>query len=686
MQDKRWPRLLHLEVGLTLLLGVVSAISLTQDIGRPFLGFLHIHAISANVWLIHTETPSYWPAFRQLPWSGAIVAIKRQPPDNAVADVFRRAAQPPNPIVALQIESDGQRMTVNLPVKPFTWADWLDLKLPRWISSLVYWLLALAILRNSRPGDPTAQACIRASLISAATLVTGARGLFHMDLSGEFRQLDHGIDLLATWLYGYAAAHYFALGAYYPSPMQGARWITRAAQIMCAIAATVFAAGHVVIYANWGWVPLAGWLDSVGHDAVVWLLIASNAFWFGRLIFEAIARQHNSLTRRKATRVPIFLGLVAWFASAPSVVPTLAHFMPQPAYAVLATVATALHGFGFDLRYITIFLPLAFSYVILSNQTTKSHSKLFILAIILAINALFASLFDALFRILYRSISDFAQLAISPFLIAFAACTAVGLFWYWVYTSPRMLWRVFQWQKINTDAHVSLGQQLTWNNTFKNVSETHLAILRILAHAFHLERCAIWLVSSGHASPKRIYAFGNGLDVSSDQFVQAHHRLRFIEDGRAVLLPLRMDDQLIGYFGVGNRIDEEVFHELDAPILSVAAQQIALLLTVLENVEQIRAMPRHIAQAQEHEHERIGRELHDSTQQFLGRLPIYLGILEEASTNNRPKFEALLRRIEVEIAREAETLRAIRRNLFPIDLESSLRRPLSTLVERGKHF
>ena len=194
------------------------------------------------------------------------------------------------------------------------------------------------------------------------------------------------------------------------------------------------------------------------------------------------------------------------------------------------------------------------------------------------------------------------------------------------------------------------------------------------------------MVSSGHASPKRIYAFGNGLDVSSDQFVQAHHRLRFIEDGRAVLLPLRMDDQLIGYLGVGNRIDEEVFHELDAPILSVAAQQIALLLTVLENVEQIRAMPRHIAQAQEHEHERIGRELHDSTQQFLGRLPIYLGILEEASTNNRPKFEALLRRIEVEIAREAETLRAIRRNLFPIDLESSLRRPLSTLVERGKHF
>ena len=234
MQDKRWPRLLHLEVGLTLLLGVVSAISLTQDIGRPFLGFLHIHAISANVWLIDTETPSYWPAFRQLPWSGAIVAIKRQPPDNAVADVFRRAAQPPNPIVALQIESDGQRMTVNLPVKPFTWADWLDLKLPRWISSLVYWLLALAILRNSRPGDPTAQACIRASLISAATLVTGARGLFHMDLSGEFPPAGswhRPAGDLAVWL---CCRTLFCTGSILPKPHAGGQVdYTRGANHVC---------------------------------------------------------------------------------------------------------------------------------------------------------------------------------------------------------------------------------------------------------------------------------------------------------------------------------------------------------------------------------------------------------------------------------------------------------------------
>ena len=120
---------------------------------------------------------------------------------------------------------------------------------------------------------------------------------------------------------------------------------------------------------------------------------------------------------------------------------------------------------------------LAFSYVILSNQTTKSHSKLFILAIILAINALFASLFDALFRMLYRSISDFAQLAISPFLIAFAACTAVGLFWVPLYIAAHAVAGLSVAEDQHR-CHVALRAIAYWNNTFKNVSETHfLAIL-----------------------------------------------------------------------------------------------------------------------------------------------------------------------------------------------------------------
>jgi signal transduction histidine kinase len=87
-----------------------------------------------------------------------------------------------------------------------------------------------------------------------------------------------------------------------------------------------------------------------------------------------------------------------------------------------------------------------------------------------------------------------------------------------------------------------------------------------------------------------------------------------------------------------------------------------------------------VAEAQERERYWLAGELHDTIQQFLGRLPFYLTVSRDLIEIDRQQAAALLDRSIDEVEDAARVLREIRANLAPNQLERSLVKPLGSLA------
>jgi two-component system NarL family sensor kinase len=148
-----------------------------------------------------------------------------------------------------------------------------------------------------------------------------------------------------------------------------------------------------------------------------------------------------------------------------------------------------------------------------------------------------------------------------------------------------------------------------------------------------------------------------------------------------VIAPLQILERPVGLLGLGKRWDEEIFDKRDLVIVDLIAQQAALFLLTAVQVEQLRQVPEQIASAQEHERFKIAQELHDTVQQFLGSLPFYLEVSREAIQGKPEEADAVLERCVTEVESAAQTVRQIRNNLSPLQLEDGLIRPLETLVD-----
>jgi two-component system NarL family sensor kinase len=147
-----------------------------------------------------------------------------------------------------------------------------------------------------------------------------------------------------------------------------------------------------------------------------------------------------------------------------------------------------------------------------------------------------------------------------------------------------------------------------------------------------------------------------------------------------VVAPLIAGGQPLGFLALGKRWDEEIFDDRDLDIIELVAQEAALFILTARQVEALREVPQQITAAQERERFRIAQELHDTVQQFLGRLPFYLEVALKQTRANPTETELILKRTVNEVEAAAQTVRQIRTNLAPFQLETSLLTPLQTLI------
>jgi len=151
--------------------------------------------------------------------------------------------------------------------------------------------------------------------------------------------------------------------------------------------------------------------------------------------------------------------------------------------------------------------------------------------------------------------------------------------------------------------------------------------------------------------------------------------------GRAeVVIPLVVEGEPLGLLALGRRWDEAIFDQRDLAVADLVGQQATLLLRASMQMEELRRVPGQVAEAQERERLRVAAELHDTIQQFLGRLPFFLAVSRDSIGSDPQVAADILDRCLTDVEEAAAMLRRIRVNLAPNLLETNLLRSLSGLV------
>jgi signal transduction histidine kinase len=145
---------------------------------------------------------------------------------------------------------------------------------------------------------------------------------------------------------------------------------------------------------------------------------------------------------------------------------------------------------------------------------------------------------------------------------------------------------------------------------------------------------------------------------------------------------LTASNQPVGLLAIGPRRDQAILNARDVEIIEIIGQQAALFLLTAVQIEQLQQVPHQINRAQERERDRIAQELHDTIQQFLGRLPFFLEVSRESIYGSPEEADALLRRCLDDVEQAARTVRQIRHNLIPPEIAEDFNQAIARLSER----
>lgn len=671
--------------------GLLGTATLILEIGRPFGRFITYGFIAQDMVDLAYETPEWWAPIAAAPISGSsisrgalqygdkILTINGLPySSNAWAEMAR--AYENQAAVRLEIRRIGvpRPVIVDLPVAPFSIGEFVDIKLPELLVGLVFWLLAVIVLR-ARPDAPTNRvfaavaACVAVHRLTAVTsLATDDRLLVNLPKVGH---------MLAAGLIGPLLVH---LALLFPSPLQRLpRRLLVALYALGLMSGLVLAASRLGV---WGVLPEArGNLYAyVAFQSMLLLLLAGVIALFGRLIWSLAHRRTVSRRERRVVRIVLF-GLLL---SLPPVLITLSPLIPS----VGQVRDTFLSGL--DLRYLMLAIPIAFAVAIIRYQTFQSPSGLFIFLIALSLSALLAAVGVAFWLMTLPPYQ--ASVSRPPFLLFFIFILLGSVFW-----SRQADWRGWFGRLLHR-ADRNYESARAFGRRVMDGGDMH-ALPAVMAQALvdelNLERAGVWLwqpaaglyeqaAAEGRRGPPppgcltpsgKPLVSGRALHVAwpeTPEWLSRPAGAGLIE----VFVPMVAEGRPIGIIGLGRRWDEEIFDERDMAIAELVGQQAALFTLAAAQVEELRRVPERVAEAQERERYRLSGELHDTIQQFLGRLPFYLTVGREMIGRDQAGAVAILDRCIADVGDAAGVLREIRANLAPNQLETSLARPLGSLA------
>lgn len=707
---RRWIDVL---LALTLLGGVAGAVNLWHDIGRPFGGYMVMNDIQPNTWRIDEATPPWWPGVNNnvLTHRDTLLAING---DRDILDqgrIFQTAFARREGTVEITADHRGMTVQARVPILTFTARHYFEIKLPDLIIAFSFWLLA-AVIYRLRPADPLNRAYAVMGTLAAALIMSWRQSLF--EDTAHFRPLLWFPELLGlsaaflcpTVIHAAILLTTPEAGQHQTKSHRMTLWIGYA---LALLASLMWWASRGILWAI-GWTPLAGRLDQIAYVMALIGGVACVAFILFRFAW-ALGRNHAPPRLRKQ----IFGILLGIMIALPMIALNYRAGLRYPGSSFCCG--------GLDLRYLYLAIPLAFAFVILRYQAFRGTHPLFMVVLLLSASALLASIGDWLVRQSMAAggpelgLSTSArQLALPvlvppfvPLLAIVLIASSAGVF------LPQWLSRLLRWESTSYGAVRQFGQEMLHRLDLTTLPDD---MSTALASALRLDQVAIWLWqpaagtfnliaeagTPSHALPDSLSPSPDGVlgrpaYIGADAEPVARWLRPLQECGFEAVAPLvspataaadpvangepgTPGETRVGLLALGKRVDEEIFHTRDLEIIEIIAQQAALFLLTAQQIERLCEVPRRVTEAQERERFHLAQELHDTIQQLLGRLPFYLQV-SRTSVRSRPEqTEALLQRCIADVERAAQTVRQIRGELAPIQLESKLTQPLVELLER----
>lgn len=668
---------------LTVMFGVFGTLSLLVEVGRPFGGYM-AYGFPAEEWaIIAHDTPDWWPALADgsLRYGDRLLTINESPHTPNAWDEFARAlTQRQSVILAIDRSATGEQLTVELPVRRVSWADVIDVKLPEVLVGVALWLLGVMALRARQDATnqvfAIAASCVAVHRLTAVTsFMTDAQWLANLPKIGH---------MVAAGLIGPLLVH---LALLFPTPVR--RWPP--GWVLWLLYGIGLASGVVLASSRlpwWAHLPYtAGVLaDALSFRVMLVLLLGGVLALLARLVWSWFNERQTRRQRRAAGIV-----LAGLLGAMPAVVVILAPLIPG-----IGNLRAAFWR-GLDLRYLMLVIPITFAYVIVRYQTFRGPSRLFVYVIVLSLSALLAAMLTWLW---IQAQTDWpAGGQRPPFAHLFAGIFLASVIW-----STQTNWRgwfgrLLDWEPQSYEAARRFGRRLAGP-----LDPAALArrITQALVEESHLARAAVWLwqpergafewaAEEGEAAPP----LPSRLMVGDAERTQARFYRLYVpgatpawleplSDTQAIdlVIPLVAEERPLGLLGLGHRWDEEIFDARDLAIAELIGQQATLFLLAATQIEQLRGVPRRVVEAQESERRRLAAELHDTVQQFLGRLPFALSFTVEQIRADPEAMAAALERALDDIEVMAETVQGIRFNLAPNQLASSLERSLEALIAR----
>lgn len=665
------------------LLAILGFVNVARDLGQPFGGYLSYSWINQSHGTVDTPTPIWWSGFIEggLTLRGDLLQVDGQTYSNNVRSAMVTADASGATVVSI-VQDDPQRgpTTRQVPVIPFDLQHMLDFRLPNWINASAFWLLAIAVFQAAPQAATNRSFALVAGLVSANLFLSN-----HSIFIGEtgYSNLVQSLFIATASLIG-PALILFAFN--FPAPT-AVNW--RSSLVTFAILLGIVTAVLAVL-AEMPWLPASpvSWNIVLG-DVSYMMMIATLSLGLVAMLARLIRIGLRARTSRRNRRVALVL-LAGFLLSLPTIVLT---FMDG----VLVEVGRNAGAFlgGLDLRYLFVAVAIAFAYVIIRYQSMRQPSYVFVGVLLLSLSGLFAGLGAWLWTLVQTDWP--ANMQSPPFLLLFVVALSSGMVWAVISTGRGVLGRFFDWERFGYSATRDFGRRVMRNAELRVLPQT---IADVLVDELQVEQAGVWLSTpqdpcllhlAGQAGSRRdgwpqvLSLEANESDVTTP-FALAPGRVtsawcRALLSARfETIAPLRSDGRLLGIIALGTRWDEIIFDERDLELAELIAQQAALFIVAGQTTEELRRMPGRIAEAQEQERTRMAQELHDTVQQFLGRLPFYLAVSRDKVESHPHQAAELLDRSIDDVEEAARSLRTIRQNLAPSQLQGGLGLPLLAMA------
>lgn len=681
---KRVNRWLGILLATILLLGILAAFNLAREIGKPFGGFRTSRSINTGYWYLGMATPPWWPGMSNTGLSpeDRLIMLDGQPYGQDQWRTYAAAYNQQRYQVPLIVERRGEEIDLLIPVGPFTLAQFLEIKVPDILVGLGFWLLALTVLL-SRPGESTSRL-----FVALAALMAGVQWMGHYTIFPDAGYLTRFIDFVTfAFVFPFACAMVVHFALIFPDKSRLYHTTTIRLLYAGTSLVVVFIAMTRLLYWNIGLTPAGSLLDDFSYRVPYFLLAFGAITLLIRLALAAMPVAKSPGARRRQ-RIAV-LALISILVAAPVGWVATKH--------ALTVGPNRYFWYGLDLRYTALAVPIAFAFIILRYKTFRNGHPLFVAVAVLAISALVSSIASWAIHLMQPQVAQ--ALTLPPFLIVFTAVFSTSLFWTSQSTWSGYLGRFFHWDQRGYTAVREFGTHLVDPGAASSVSQR---IVAAVVAELELEGAAIWMkgAASDQLSLAAQAGWGdktlpqhlklpdaliglapipfrvNSRSHGEQSWMQALAQIGVVE----VVVALGTSDTIIGVLALGRRWDEEIFDGRDLEIIQLMAQQASLFILTDMQMRELRLVPRLVATVQESERYRIAHELHDTVQQFLGRLPFLLASSRLQLRNAPDASDSILAQCVTDATQQAATIRQIVRSLAPSQLEQGLVEPLQYLI------